>query len=220
MRCVWRGEVVICGITDAPIPWPIAKLNGRWASLVVYRGLARALRTESNADVCRLWGVTPQTVSKWRKALRVRPNTPGTRKRRQVVGADPALVAARAEGQRSVSPEAKATRIEKIRKARLGKRRPPYVKRLMRLRRLGTKASPETRRKLSEDRKRRGVRPPKAGRSWSAAEDALLLQFPPAVVSQRTKRSLRAVYSRRDVLRRQGRDIPDERALRHARVTR
>lgn len=42
----WRGQVVIVGVTEGKIPWPIGK-QGRHKSFVVYRGLAKALRKES-----------------------------------------------------------------------------------------------------------------------------------------------------------------------------
>lgn len=41
VRCHVRGEVIITGISDAPIPWPIAKGGRGRHSLVVYKGLAR-----------------------------------------------------------------------------------------------------------------------------------------------------------------------------------
>src|SRR3954447_10035285 len=82
LTCEVRGEVVVCGMTDARIPWPVGK-RGRARSLVVCGGLAEAVRRESNAAVCRWWGVTPQTVSKWRKALGVGPVTEGTRRLKQ-----------------------------------------------------------------------------------------------------------------------------------------
>src|SRR4051812_2384025 len=80
--CDVRGDVVVCAITDARIPWPIGK-RGRARSLVVTGGLARAVRRESNAAVCYWWGVTGQTVSKWRRALGVGPVTEGTHQLRQ-----------------------------------------------------------------------------------------------------------------------------------------
>jgi hypothetical protein len=48
----------------------------------VYAGLAEAARRESNAAVRHWWGVTPQTVSKWRKRLGVGRYTDGTRRRK------------------------------------------------------------------------------------------------------------------------------------------
>jgi hypothetical protein len=37
--CEVRGQVVITGMTDAPIPWPIAKGGRGRHSLVVYKDL-------------------------------------------------------------------------------------------------------------------------------------------------------------------------------------
>jgi hypothetical protein len=48
--CEVRGEVTICGLSDAPIPWPIGKC-GRAKSLVVYGHHADAVRRESNVAV-------------------------------------------------------------------------------------------------------------------------------------------------------------------------
>ena len=46
-----RGEVTIVGLSAAKIPWPVGK-RGRAKSLVVYSGLADAVRKESNQAVC------------------------------------------------------------------------------------------------------------------------------------------------------------------------
>jgi hypothetical protein len=80
--CEFRGEVTIVGITDACIPWPVGKTL-RARSLVIFGALARAVRLESATAVCHWWGVTPQTVTKWRKALGVGPVTEGTRRLKQ-----------------------------------------------------------------------------------------------------------------------------------------
>ena len=46
-----RGEVTVVKLSAAKIPWPIGKLRqGR--SLIVYGGLADAIRRESNQAVC------------------------------------------------------------------------------------------------------------------------------------------------------------------------
>jgi hypothetical protein len=48
VSCERRGDVVICGITDARIPWPVARRRGNSArSLVLYGALARAVQRES-----------------------------------------------------------------------------------------------------------------------------------------------------------------------------
>jgi len=73
-----RGEVTVVKLSDAKIPWPIGKLRqGR--SLIMYGGLADAIRRESNQAVCHWWGITPQTVIKWRKVLKVEPLNAGSR---------------------------------------------------------------------------------------------------------------------------------------------
>ena len=42
--CQVRGEVRICGITEALIPWPLGRPRGGKPSFVVYKDLARAIR--------------------------------------------------------------------------------------------------------------------------------------------------------------------------------
>src|SRR5690349_15072022 len=66
------------GYTDARIPWPVGRRKGAPArGPILYGDLARAVRTESNQAVCHWFGVTPWTVSKWRKALGVGATTAG-----------------------------------------------------------------------------------------------------------------------------------------------
>lgn len=192
-----RGDVEIVGLTDARIPWPVGKI-GSAKSLVVYAGLADAVRTESNVAVCFWWGVTPQTVSKWRKALGVGMVTAGTRRLFQENAAQPAVV----EGRRKAQAKARdPQRRAKIAAARRGKKRPPEVVEAVRRAHLGTKSSAETRAKLSAAHRRRGTRPPKAGRAWTAAEDELVGRLPPAEAAVRTGRSLSSVYGRRSELK-------------------
>ena len=70
VRCQVRGEVKIVGLSDGRIPWPIGKANGRGnKSLVVYGKLTQAIRNESVQAVAYWWGVTSQTVTKWRRLL-------------------------------------------------------------------------------------------------------------------------------------------------------
>jgi transposase-like protein len=72
---------------------------------------------------------------------------------------------------------------------------------------LGTHHTDEARAKMSAAQRRRGTRPPKAGRPWSAEEDELLRTLRPVDVAARTGRTLAAVYGRRIVL-----GMPDGRA--------
>jgi hypothetical protein len=78
VRCAVRGEMIITSITDAPIPWPVGRRGPGRHSLIVYEDLAKALRRESNQAISHWWGVDPQTVTKWRRALGVDAITEGT----------------------------------------------------------------------------------------------------------------------------------------------
>jgi hypothetical protein len=89
VRCQVRGEVVITGMTESPIPWPIAKGGRGRHSLVVYKGLAKALRRESEQGICFWWGVRTATVWKWRKALGIGIATPGTSRLHSEYGKEP-----------------------------------------------------------------------------------------------------------------------------------
>jgi hypothetical protein len=91
VRCEVRGEVKVCGLSEARIPCPLARRRGRGGTgaLVIYRGLARAVRRESAQAVAYWWGVTGQTVTAWRKALGVDPTTEGTRRLRSQYAREP-----------------------------------------------------------------------------------------------------------------------------------
>ena len=60
-RCDVRGDVTVCGYTDAPLSWPLGKI-GRHKGMIVFRRLERALRREASLAVGEAWGVTQQTV--------------------------------------------------------------------------------------------------------------------------------------------------------------
>lgn len=112
-----RGDVIITRTSDAPIPWPLAKLpGGRKAELVVFKGLEKALRTESASAVCHHWGITPWTVF-----LGIDQKTAGARLLRQH-RVPAALVTARALVDMQ-APE----RRQKISDAKKGKPRPKHV---------------------------------------------------------------------------------------------
>jgi hypothetical protein len=75
--CEIRGWVTVGGISDSPVPWPYMKARGRHSPILCGE-LVKAVRQEANAVICALFGVTGQTVSKWRKALGVTNANPGT----------------------------------------------------------------------------------------------------------------------------------------------
>jgi hypothetical protein len=195
--CQVRGWVVITGLHEAPIPWPVCKRPGRSTgrtSLVVYRGLIRALRRESEQAVCQWWGVSPTTVWKWRKALGLAGKpTEGTVRRLRDLAARPAVVAGLRKAQdRADDPERNA----KISRALTGRPKPPQVAEAVRRANRGKKASAETRRKMSEAQRRRQAFPVPR-RRWEPWEDALLGILPDAEVARQTGWGEDAVRSRR-----------------------
>jgi hypothetical protein len=95
VRCEIRGEVEVAGFTDGPIPWPLGKTTRRHA-IIVYGDLARAVRRESEQAVAHWWGVKPQTVWTWRKALGVGATTTGTSRLRIAYTKEPWALEVRA----------------------------------------------------------------------------------------------------------------------------
>jgi hypothetical protein len=202
VRCEVRGELVVVGLSDAPVPWPIGKPHkGRGKSLVVYKDLAEAVRRESAAAVCHWWGVSPATVWLWRKAMGVGQMTEGTTLLKTRSAQDsPAVAAALAKSRvKDRDPE----RVRKIREAKRGKARPDHVIEAMRQANLGRKRSAETRRKMSAAKKGK-PRPPR--RDWADWELALLGELPDDEVARRIGRSYASVGSRR---RKKGREPVD-----------
>src|SRR5947208_16111567 len=61
--CERHGAVILCGLTDACIPWPIAKKRqkgSRARSIVLYGALAEAVRRKSAQAVAFWWGIPAQ----------------------------------------------------------------------------------------------------------------------------------------------------------------
>jgi hypothetical protein len=214
LRCELRGELVVTGLTDAPVPWPLGRRPGksvRARSLVLCGDLADAVRRESATAVAYHWGITAQTVTRWRQALGVGHVNEGTHRLRSDLAYEPGPTAGREKGQAKNSDPGRRA---KIAAAKRGKPRPPHVVEAMRKGRLGTPHSAEARAKMSAAHKFLGTRPPKAGRPWTPEEDRLVRKLPAAEVARKTSRSLRAVWSRRRVL-----GLPDGRT-REARASR
>jgi hypothetical protein len=56
--CELRGEMIVCGLTAARIPWPTGKRKGRGIrgrSIILYGALAEAVLRES-AQAVAFWG--------------------------------------------------------------------------------------------------------------------------------------------------------------------
>jgi hypothetical protein len=115
--------LIVVGYSDARIPWPIAKRRGQRArALIVYDQLAEAVRRESNQSVAYWWGVTPQTVTKWRKALEVPRANEGTHRLHHDGAFEPGVAAGREKARAKAADPA---RCEKIAEAKRGKPGPP-----------------------------------------------------------------------------------------------
>lgn len=203
VTCLLRGKVKITGLTDAPIPWPTCRPRSP-AAIILSGALAGAVRREANQAVARAWGVTPQTVTKWRAALGVAKTEGTTALRREMATHEPwgkrARQAMRAKAR---DPE----RREKIAAAKRGVPRPREVIAKMRAAIVGKKHTAAARRKMSILQSKRGARPPAAGPAWTATEDEMVRTLPAKEAARRTGRSLGAVYCRW-----QGLGLPDRRA--------
>jgi hypothetical protein len=194
--CEVRGELVITGLSDAPIPWPMGRRGHERPSLVVFKGLAKAIRRESNLAICHWWGITPQTVTKWRKALGIGPITEGTSRLFREYTKEPWAVEARAKAHaKARDPE----RCRKIAEGHRGKPRPRHVIEAMRQARIGMRHTEESRRKISEAHRLRGKLVP-GTIVWTAEEDELLKTLPAEEVARRTGRTPTAIYTRRQRL--------------------
>jgi hypothetical protein len=202
--CEKRGSVKIVGLTNALIPWPKCRTGKRSRAIILHGALADAVRREAALAVAHWWGVGLFTVWKWRKALGVGPITAGTRRLKHDYALEPAITAARA---RAWAKAGDAVRRRKIADSRRGKPRPPHVIEALRRANTGRKLSIKTRVKMSLVHHLRGTWPPKAGKPWKKWEDRLLRNLPVIEVARRTRRTLKAVYARRKVLR-----LPDGRA--------
>jgi hypothetical protein len=76
--CERCGEVAVCGLSAARIPWPTCR-RGKGRAIILCADLVDAVRRESSIAVQYWWGVGRETVWRWRKALGVEARTAGTR---------------------------------------------------------------------------------------------------------------------------------------------
>jgi hypothetical protein len=161
---------------------------------VLSGALADAVRRETALAVTYHWGVTQQTVTGWRKALDVPPVTDGTRAAKREHFAEPWADDVRAKAHAKARDPA---RREKIAAGRRGKPLPAHVAETMREGRTGKPHDEASRRKMSAARRRRGTRPPLAGRPWTDAEDEPVRTLSPAEAARETGRTPKAVCHRR-----------------------
>ncbi len=193
LKCRIRGRVEVKRIGAGPIFWPQAVV-GRNRAFMLCGDLVRAVRRESEVAIIYWWGVTPQTVRVWRKALGVGATTEGTSRLRRENFSQPwAEEAKRKAWAKAGDPERRA----KIAATKRGKPRPPHVIEAMRRGRTGKPHSAEARRKMCAAQRRRGTWPPAAGRPWTEKENARLGTMPDEGVAERTGRTVGAVRCRR-----------------------
>ena len=143
------------------------------------------------------WGIKPQTVWAWRKALGVGATTKGTSRLRSAYTEEPWAVEARAVMHATAGdPE----RREKIVAARRGKPRPRHV---MEPARRPARVAPQRGNPAADERahKGRGTWPPAAGRPWTPEEDGLVLALSLKDAADRIGRTVASVKSRRRTLR-------------------
>jgi hypothetical protein len=181
--CEERGWVTVKRISDGKIPWPQTVVR-RSRAFILCGGLVKAVRRESAIAVCHWWGVTPQTVSKWRKALGVPQVNEGTARLYRDYAPERLTEEIRKRALAAANgPEANAKKAA----FRLGKPAHPRARAAL-ARYWGQSPSAETRRKMSEAHRRRGTRPPKAGQAWMPDEEQLLGRLPDREVAERIGR--------------------------------
>src|SRR5688572_11106364 len=156
LQCAIRGKVPVCAQSNGHIPWPISKVGIGVKMLVICGDLLRALRRESVQAVAHWWGITPHTVTKWRRRLGIRNNPEGNTRLRRSSFKEPWANRAR---ELAFAHLREASRREKIAAARRGKPRPAHVLEALLKANCGRKLSADHRRKLIEAHNRRGTRP-------------------------------------------------------------
>lgn len=197
--CEYRGDVVIVGLSDAPILWPLARakhIKRGKPTPVVYRGLVTAVKKESAQAIQHWFGVGASTVNGWRKALNVPRVNDGSRELLREHFAPRAKRVQKMAVAKARDPQRRA----KIAAARRGKKRPASDMEPVRKAHIGRTASEETRRKMSEAHKRRGTRPPAAGVPWTEAEDEILRSHTAKEAAEKLDRTYSAVLNRRSNL--------------------
>src|SRR5262249_53558701 len=194
-------DVVVVGYSGGRIPWPIGRRKGSGSlGLIVFGGLAKAVRRESAQAVGHWWGTGRSSVWRWRKSLGVELANPGTHRLRSDYSREPwAVKALRMGSQAARSPEAR----RKMGEATRGKPCPEHVREAVRRANRRRNVTTATRARMSaaqRARVARGAYHYPTGRPWKKWEDEIVRNLPAAGAAKRTRRSLSSVYSRRCVL--------------------
>jgi hypothetical protein len=81
LRCARKGDVVVAGMTDAPVPWPFFRTATGRTSLVLTGDLVRAIRNgETTSAIGYHWQIADSMVTAFRKALGIANATKGPRR--------------------------------------------------------------------------------------------------------------------------------------------
>ncbi len=192
IACAYRGrDVVIGGITDAPVQWFMIRNTGK-PFVILCGDLIRAVQTESEAAIAHNWGVNKTTVWKWRKALDVGRMNSGTtlvfrtlfesRIPEEVIEKGRRKSRSKASRQKMIRSKTGQAMHENTRKALLKAVKHPK--------------SQSHREALSRANKARGTLPPN-GRPWTKAEDKRLGMAPDRALALELDRSVDAIRKRR-----------------------
>jgi hypothetical protein len=68
VTCEVRGKLALVRLSKGPIPWPIGESDGA-QSLIVYKALARAVRSQSPESVAWSFGVSLVQAEIWKATL-------------------------------------------------------------------------------------------------------------------------------------------------------
>ena len=183
----------IIGISDAPIPRPLA-LNWRVRSVVVHRDLVRAIQRESVKAVAHWWRISVEKVRLIRRALDVPDFNEATIRLHRRNGQTPAFIrkVLRKAWANAGSPERRETN----RRSHLGRFHTKASKQKIAVAHRGRSNSLAARRKVSEALKRNGT-----WRRWTQREGDVVLRYSTPEAAELTGRTIKAVFWRRNLLR-------------------
>jgi hypothetical protein len=197
IECLFRRrEVLVKAISDAPIQWPLCR-RGRKRFVILCGDLVRAVRMEATIAVAHHWGVGPDTVSLWRRALKVDRLTPGTA---LIYREQFHLHISPEDGDKGRAMAQSAASRQKRSAAKIGK--PVHKNTLKALLKAAKRPKSQAHREaMSRSHKAIGRRPPGPYPDWLAEEIARLGTAPDAIISAELGRSVEAVYVKRRSLK-------------------
>jgi hypothetical protein len=183
--CEFRDrEVVVGGMTDAPIQWPYRKGPGP-PGPILFGDLIRAVETESEIAVAHHWGVSNKTVWAWRKAMEVPRMTKGGTQLAIAYAPERLNEEARTSARRAMG---RADVRARLSEAKVGK--PLHPNMIAAQREAVRKPKTEARKKAASERMRRVWEHPEehglpATHRWTDEEIAILGKEHDAMIAER-----------------------------------